>query len=95
MPSIYLTNLNAPLTGIALIEGRVVPVFDFESILCALFGTEDVAAIDVDSSGGQVDRAGKGILFAEDSPTIRAVVERLLRSVGFDRITVCTNGEQA
>lgn len=94
-PSAYLAEAGTPVTAVAKVDDRVVLILDFETILGELLGTggtelEEPAPDRLTPGFGDVR-----VLMVDDSPTIRSVLERLLRNTGFQRITVCKDGQHA
>ena len=93
-PSGFLTDLGVPLTGVARIGERVLQILDFEAIIGEVLGDDRVFDEESIRRTG-ADRKEVRVQIVDDSPTIRATVERLLRLAGFQEITVCTDGQHA
>lgn len=89
----YLLNFKCPITGITVLNGELVIMLDFESIaaeICQL----DQGSSDVENVEG-IDRSQLRIVFADDSPTVRAAVEGSLRRNGYKDVLVFSDGRQA
>src|SRR6056297_1101832 len=93
-PSDYLTNMNVPVTGVVNIEDRIVLVADFETIVGEILGVEGAAISEKDEFQA-VSFKDAHIILADDSSVIRSSLLKILRSQGFEDITVCTDGKQA
>ena len=94
-PGDYLEALNVPVTAVAQVEGRVVLILDFESLLGGLLG---IQGMDENVVAAHADPAGYGalrVLIADDSPTIRKTVARILEGVGFQHLHLCADGQEA
>jgi two-component system chemotaxis response regulator CheV len=93
-PSEYLTHFNAPVTGMAKIDNKIVMIVDFESIIGDILGKKPVTDIEErEDAGGE--RASVHILLADDSMTLRTSLVRILRKAGYDNLTVCVDGQMA
>lgn len=95
-PSAILAQSNVPVTGTVMVDKRVVMVLDFETILAELLGVEAVdrktaAAFDAPESVGAAVR----ILVADDSPTVRDSMERLLTHAGYEHVKIVADGQEA
>lgn len=93
-PASLLTNLNAPITAIAKVEGEIVLIPDFEGVFNDIFGgiNED------DSSDNQEipeNRKHAKILIADDSVTVRRKMVSRLNNMGFMNLKVCNDGLEA
>lgn len=88
-----LANTSTPVTGIATLEGRLVTILDFESVLADVSGERWEQEI---LAGGDADqRKGKHLLLADDSANIRKAIAATLRNHGYSRVTTFENGHQA
>ncbi len=94
-PSAYLAQTGTPVTAVAKVDERVVLILDFETILGELLGTGGTDPKDASPDRAAQSHEGVRILMADDSFTIRQVLEQLLHNAGFDDITVCTDGQHA
>lgn len=95
-PPPVIMNAGTPVTGITHIDGEIILIIDFETIMLELMGkkvSED--ALEVDSEPLAIDPGEVRILLADDSPIIRRGVEKLLRSHGFENLVVCNDGNKA
>ncbi len=71
---------------------RMVPLLDYETIildLCPELGYKEMEKI----SRKKFDGAGKRILIAEDSPSVRNMLGAELMELGFDVVTSCDGNE--
>ncbi|MBI1319524.1 MAG: response regulator [Candidatus Hydrogenedens sp.] len=94
-PSGAMMEAGAPITSIARINNTIVLILDFEAIIEDLLG-EGAHSDTVELDGQAAESlAKKKMLVADDSPTIRAALVNILKSVGVTRLTVCQNGEEA
>lgn len=92
-PPQLLVEGGAPVTAVCRIQERVIQVLDFERIVADLLG----------SSGAETTAdpelstlcASASILVADDSVTIRATLESMLRNMGFARVVLCEDGGRA
>ncbi len=92
-PSELLVESGTPVTGIAKVDDNVVLILDFETIVGDLLGS---TTLDTETENVSVkDERKEHLLIADDSPTIRNVIENKIRSSGFTNLTICTDGLQA
>lgn len=93
-PSQYLTDLQAPVTGIVNIENQVVLVVDFETIIGEIL---DVHCIRLENQPDDTasDGSRARLLLVDDSTFVRATLERNLRNRGYQDLIVCTDGQHA
>ena len=92
-----LSHENPYINGIIRLEDHLVLVLDLEYILTTVnpnlgirLDAEKIKHIE--SHGNPRDHVR--ILFVEDSPMIRKMVETQLRGVGFSNIELATNGQE-
>lgn len=93
-PSQYLTNFEAPITGIVNIEDQVVLVVDFETIIGEILDVQSVLVDNVPSEL-PVDKTQARILLVDDSTFVRSTLVRNLQERGYQQLTVCTDGQHA
>lgn len=83
---------GAAFTAIAQIDDRIVLVVDFERIMIELSG--DGFGKPADTVAEKADRAQYHVLIADDSHTIRQLIEGYMTAAGY-RVTGVSNGEDA
>jgi two-component system chemotaxis response regulator CheV len=83
IPLPYCPGTDAPVTGIVLIDGRIVTILDFEAIglNLGINGTPPRVAADDASSGVPAIRFP--IVFVDDSPLIRRLLDDALLQAGY------------
>ncbi|MBI1246776.1 response regulator [bacterium] len=86
-------GMNAPITSVVLIDGKLVQILDFESI------GADVAGISDDRSDSQevsrIEAPQIPIVFAEDSRMISEMIHDHLIGAGFSNIHGFVDGQAA
>jgi two-component system chemotaxis response regulator CheV len=92
-PSHYLISLQAPVTGTAQVDKETVLIADFETIIGEILGLQ----IAVCSNGEFKTLAPKDVrlLLADDSAMLRKSLIQILNAHGYDRLTVCRDGQEA
>nr|MBN2277006.1 chemotaxis protein CheV [candidate division Zixibacteria bacterium] len=93
-PSIYLTDLGAPLTGITKVNEQTVLIADFESIIGRILGTYGDDAED-DIQPQAITPRDIHILLADDSGVLRKSMVKFLHRHGYNKLTVCSDGLEA
>jgi two-component system chemotaxis response regulator CheV len=88
-----LANSSTPVTGVATLEGRLVTILDFESILADISGQHWEQGVEASSDSGQ--RKDKHLVLVDDSANIRKAIAATLRNNGYARVTTFENGHQA
>ncbi|MFP4581661.1 MAG: chemotaxis protein CheV [Candidatus Sumerlaeia bacterium] len=93
-PSGYLNDLNAPITGVAHVDNKIVMIVDFETIIGEILGNKAVRDIEEinDETG---ERKNIHILLADDSTTLRNSLVRILKKAGYENATTCVDGKEA
>ncbi|MCP4725307.1 MAG: chemotaxis protein CheV [bacterium] len=93
-PASLLTNLDAPITAIAKVEGETVLIPDIEGIFKDIFG-----GINEDDVSNNFDfpesRKKAKILIADDSAVIRRTLISRLNKNGFLNLIACNDGREA
>lgn len=95
IPLPHCPGLDAPVTGVILLEGRIVTVLDFEAIGLA-FGMNGVPP-----EAGEVTPTGSAallhppIVFADDSPLIRKMLDNALLQAGYQQRRDFSDGQEA
>lgn len=94
-PSPMLAKSGTPVVAMTRLGDTVVQLLDFEAIVGSLLGgTGTTPPAEIPQSQA-ADRGGVRVLAADDSFTIRASLENLLRGAGFEQVTMCTDGQHA
>jgi two-component system chemotaxis response regulator CheV len=91
----YLAATQSKFTGSLAIEQREVLLVDMERILADIIPvTGEAYHLDDDQreAGAGTDRAEVPVFLAEDSPTIRGVLEGLLKRGGYEQVHAFDNG---
>lgn len=81
-------------TGVLQLDGRLILMIDFESISDAIVMEKRLHVDRVENPDG-VDRARYRVFLAEDSPFMRSLMDRVMRSSGYTRLEVFPNGQEA
>lgn len=85
---------EAPLTSVAHIGKDLVLMLDFERLVNDLGGGDLFAGHEAAVNPTR-DRAGRRILLADDSHSIRALIKSNLSSAGYTDVTICIDGQEA
>ena len=93
-PSQYLVNLQAPITGMVNLSGKVVLIVDFETIVNDILGAQSVDERENDS-GEEIRSKDTRIILADDSSVVRRSLLQRLNQNGYENLTVCTDGQAA
>lgn len=85
---------DSPITSIAFINEEMISMLDFERLVF------EVSGVDLFEENGKklvhsIAREDQRILFAEDSPLMRKLIQSNLVKAGYNNITVCNDGELA
>ena len=78
MPLPKCPGMQAPVTGIILLEGGIITLLDFESIGAVLGVNGDVHLKRQDTSTDPVQRSERPLVYVDDSPLIRRMLEDAL-----------------
>lgn len=81
-------------TGVLEIKKRLILMIDFESIADAITLERKLHVEEVDNPGN-VDRASKRVILAEDSVFMRQMMVRVFSNSGYDKLEVYPDGLQA
>lgn len=95
MPLPQCPGMRAPVTGIILLEGDIITLLDFESIGAVLGVNGDVHLKRQDPSTGPVQRSERPLVYVDDSPLIRRMLEDALTAAGYCNIQGFTDGQEA
>ncbi len=74
---------SLPITSVLRLDSNLVPLIDFESIAASVDPGSRKASICSSLKSDSAHRADIPLLFADDSPMIRAMIEDALTSAGF------------
>lgn len=85
-------SAGAAFTALAQIEEQIVLLVDFESVMIQLGGTNVEA--EVNSVTHSADRSSSHILLADDSATMRNLINSCLTKAGYE-VTAVPDGQQA
>ncbi len=94
-PSQFLTEVGAPVTAMTKIDDVVVLILDLESLLSELLGTANIDEQTEIPKEEASQNSEVRILVADDSPTIRDTVVKLLNAAGYTDVTACSDGKEA
>lgn len=84
---------DTAITSVLRIDDKLILMLDFERIafrIAGVTGLEDAAP----QTGG-VDRGEIDVLLADDSATMRRMLENSIRNAGFQKLHIAHDGEQA
>lgn len=86
-------GMNAPITSVVLIDGKLVQILDFESIGADVSGLGGEVAIS--SSVSRIEAPNIPIVFAEDSRMISEMISDNLQEAGFTNVHGFMDGQAA
>lgn len=86
--------LVSSVTGVVDLNNSLVLMLDFESIADAILSERRLHIESVDNPMG-VQRGGKRVVLAEDSPFMRALIKDVFVRSGYDRVEVHADGASA
>lgn len=85
---------NSYCTGIVRIEGNPILILDLERLLTDFFNTSEKEVLETGFIDENPRRAKMKILFCEDSPAIRNLTIKKLKSHGYTSIQEFMNGQE-
>lgn len=94
-PSEFLVRAGTPVVSMTMLGERVVQLLDFESIIGSLLGGTGTTPPEQVTMTAAPHRGDMRVLAVDDSFTIRASLKNMLRSAGFEHLTLCTDGQHA
>lgn len=94
IPTPDLAALTAPVTSVICLEDRLVPMLDFEAIGANL-GMAAAHAAPKRNDGELMPQADRPIVFADDSPLIRKMLQDELTTAGFNNVQGFNDGQFA
>lgn len=81
-------------TGVLKLDGKLVVILDFESIVSSISPETGLRTNDIDGMKER-DRSDSPILISEDSPLLSKLITDCLRKAGYQKLTVTMNGKEA
>ena len=93
-PSQYLTNLQAPITGVVNIEDQTILITDFETVIGDILGIQSVDASG-EMAATSVSQKDARIMVVDDSSFVRSTLIKRLNDAGLSNLIVCNDGQQA
>jgi two-component system chemotaxis response regulator CheV len=81
-------------TGIIKMDGKLVIILDFESIVSTISPETGLRFSDIDEMEERA-RSDSPVLIAEDSPLLSKLITDCLRKAGYQKLIVTMNGEEA
>ncbi len=87
-------GLSAPVTGIVLLDDAMIPMLDFES-LGARLGMPSLNRDPAESQAKTTDKSELPIVYADDSPLLRAMVHDRLSEAGYTNLHGFRDGREA
>ena len=85
-------GMNAPITSVVLIDGKLVQILDFESIGTEVAGISDEASLD---GVNRIEAPDIPVVFAEDSRMISEMIQDHLQEAGFSNVHGFVDGQAA
>lgn len=97
MPLPHCPGLNAPVTGIILLNGRIVTVLDFEAIggVLGINGTLEIPGAETASPAASHGARRPPLVYADDSPLIRRMLDGALSGAGYSDRHGFADGQEA
>jgi two-component system chemotaxis response regulator CheV len=86
---------DVPITGLVLLEGKIVTLLDFESIGAELGVSGSVKCDVKEASRSDTEVKTLPLVFADDSPLIRRLMLEALKRSGYHNIHVFSDGQEA
>jgi two-component system chemotaxis response regulator CheV len=82
------------VTGITKIGDRIVSIIDFEKIIFDISPESGIQMSDIEALGERA-RIDIPLLVAEDSELLRRMILESLHKAGYQKVTICDNGQEA
>jgi two-component system, chemotaxis family, chemotaxis protein CheV len=95
MPLPKCPGMQAPVTGIILLEGGIVTLLDFESIGAVLGVNGDGRLKCQDPTQKPARRNQRPLVYVDDSPLIRRMLADALTGAGYGNIQGFSDGQEA
>ena len=84
-------GMNAPITSVVLIDGKLVQILDFESIGAEVAGISEQQTAE-DATITKIDAPDVPLVFAEDSRMISEMIHDHLQDAGFSNVHSFVDG---
>ncbi len=94
-PSKYLVDLRVPVTGVAKVDKQIVLVADFETLVGEILGVQSASQVGREEIDQTMDRKNARIILADDSSILRNNLIHVLRYAGYEKLTICCDGQEA
>lgn len=95
MPKVQ-DDASAVITSVCNVDGKLVLLIDFEKIAFDINGNQNIFCVQEElAQASGHGRAGRHVLLAEDSPTIREAIRTNIVQSGYTQTTVTGNGGEA
>ena len=95
LPMPHFAVNDVPITGLVLLEGKIVTLLDFESVGANLGVSGSVECNVKEAANGKVEIKELPLVFADDSPLIRRMMLEALSKSGYKNIQVFSDGQEA
>ena len=95
MPLPKCPGMEAPVTGIILLEGGIITLLDFETIGAVLGVNGDGRLKPQVKSADSARRSQRPLVYVDDSPLIRRMLGDALTQAGYGNIQGFTDGQEA
>ena len=82
-------------TGVIKMDGKLIVILDFESIVSSISPETGLRTSDVDNMQEKRSRGDSTVLIAEDSPLLSKLITDCLRKAGYVNLIVTANGQEA
>jgi two-component system chemotaxis response regulator CheV len=93
-PSKYLVDLRIPVTGIAKVDKQIVLVADFETVVGEILGIQSASQVEPEEIDQTINRKIARIILADDSSILRNNLVSVLTYAGYEKLTVCCDGQE-
>ncbi len=88
-------DAESAITGMARLGDDVIMMVDFERFIMEVGGMQDFEQCGNQAGAAEFNRQACHVLYAEDSPFLRAAVEKTLKKAGYTNLSIHSDGEQA
>lgn len=93
-PSTILHNAKETTIGVVKMDNRMILLLDYEKIIVDINPSSGINVLRLKELGSR-ERSEKRIVIAEDSRTIRALLQQTLHEAGYDNIVFYEDGHDA
>lgn len=94
-PMPRIGSASIPVTGVAVVEGALVQMLDFESITMKIGMIREIPRCQPQSPDHKTDRHDVPIVFADDSTMIRTMIADALSEAGYQNVRGFSDGDEA